>query len=141
MDDVVEALRRAAELVFADQPVDFAYLFGSHARGDAQPDSDIDVAVHLDGTVDPSRYLTLSIDLAGQLAHRSGLGPIEGAVVLNDAPLRLVGRILADRRVIYRRDEPARVRYEVWMRARAMDFEPRARELDRQLLARMAAGG
>jgi hypothetical protein len=60
--------------------------------------------------------------------------------VLNDAPLRLIGRILADRQVLYSRDEPARVRYEVQMRARSMDFEPRARELDRQLLARMAAG-
>jgi predicted nucleotidyltransferase len=138
--DVVEALRGAAGEVFADQPVVFAYLFGSHARGTARPNSDIDVAVHVDDGVADATYLELSLTLAGKLASRAGVGPIDGVVVLNGAPLRLVGRVLSERRVIYSRDEGARVCYEVRMRALALDFEPRASALDRQLLARMAAG-
>lgn len=140
MDDVFVALHDAADSVLGEQPVVFAYLFGSHARGDPRADSDVDVAVHLDDTVDPEDYLQLALDLAGHLAHRAGVGPIDGVVVLNDAPLRLVGRVLADRRVLYSRNEVARVRYEVRMRALALDFEPRASELDRRLLGRMAAG-
>lgn len=33
--------------------VKFAYIFGSRARGDAGPLSDVDVAVFLDGRVEP----------------------------------------------------------------------------------------
>lgn len=138
--DVFEALCDAAGDVFADRPVTFAYLFGSHARGAARPDSDVDVAVHVDETVKPEDLLGLSLELAGELAYRAQVGPVDGVVVLNDAPLRLVGRVLADRRVIYSRDDVARVRFEVQMRARALDFEPRAAALDRRLLRRMAAG-
>lgn len=136
----MQVLRTAAEPLMSGYPVEFAYLFGSHARGDARTGSDVDVAAYLSDDVPPDVYLRISLELAGELAHRSGVGPIDGVVVLNDAPLRLVGRILADRAVIYSRDEPARVRYEVHMRASALDFEPRARALDRALLARMAAG-
>jgi hypothetical protein len=136
--NVVERLRMVATEVLADQPVEFAYLFGSHAREQARADSDVDVAVFLSHDVDGSRYLSLSLDIAGQLAYRSGVGPIDGVVVLNDAPLRLVGRVLRDAQVIYCRDDVARVRYEVEMRARAFDFELHAAELDRELLARMA---
>lgn len=60
--------------------------------------------------------------------------------MLNEAPLRLVGRVLADRRVIFSADEGVRVHYEVQMRARALHFEPRAAALDRQLLARIGGG-
>lgn len=138
--DVYEALRDAAGDVFAATPVIFAYLFGSHARGDARHDSDVDVAVHVDDAVAVETRLDLGLQIAGELTYRAAVGPIDGVVVLNDAPLRLVGRILADRQVIYSRDEVARVRFEVRMRTRALDFEPRAAALDRQLLRRMAAG-
>ena len=138
--DVFEALRDVAGDVFVDRPVTFAYLFGSHARGEARSDSDIDIAVHLDRSAKPEDFLSLGLRLAGELAYRARVGPIDGVVVLNDAPLRLVGRVLADRLVIYSRDDVARVRFEVQMRARALDFEPRAAALDRQLLRRMAAG-
>jgi uncharacterized protein len=138
--DVFEVLRDVAGDVFAAQPVTFAYLYGSRARSDARPDSDIDVAVHVDDAVESSAYLRLSLQVGGELSHRAGIGPINGVVILNEAPLRLIGRILADRRVIYSRDEVARVRFEVQMHARALDFELHAAALDQQLLRLMAAG-
>lgn len=137
--DVIARLQAAAAEVLADQPVQFAYLFGSHARGQARDDSDVDVALHLARDVAPERYLALSTALSGQLAHRAQAGPINGIVVLNEAPLRLVGRILRDRVVIFSSDEPARVAYEVRMSKQAMDFEIHAAPLDRALLAAMAS--
>lgn len=40
------------------------YLFGSHAQGTAGPDSDVDLAVLLSGTLDPVSLWQLSGDLA-----------------------------------------------------------------------------
>ncbi len=36
----------------SDRPVVFAVLFGSHARGDADPDSDVDLALRFPETLD-----------------------------------------------------------------------------------------
>lgn len=135
------ALRQAAAVVFADEPVRFAYLFGSRARGEARPGSDVDVAALFGDEAAAATYLERTVVLAGRLAVQSGVGPIDGMVALNDAPLRLVGRILAHRVVLFSRDEPARVAFEVRMRSRALDFELHAAPLDRELLAAMARHG
>lgn len=135
--DVIDRLTTAARRLLADQPVQFAYLFGSQARGDARSDSDIDVAVRFGDEVDPADRFALATELAGRLAVDAGVGPINGVVVLNDAPLRLAGRILQDRVVLYSADEAARVAYEVRTRALALDFELHAAPMDRALLGAM----
>ncbi len=138
---LIPRLRSAAAEVFAGRGVQFAYLFGSHARGQAREGSDVDVAVHFGDDVPSSEYLERATMLSGRLAYRSGAGPIDGLVVLNEAPLRLVGRILRDRVVLFGHDDPGRVAYEMRMGKLAMDFEIHAAPLDRALLAAMASEG
>jgi predicted nucleotidyltransferase len=139
--DLRTRLRCAAAAEFSGAGVQFAYLFGSHARGQAREGSDVDVAVHFIEDVPPEQYLERATMLSGRLARRAGVGPIDGLVVLNEAPLRLVGRVLRDRVVLLGQDDPARVDFEMRMGKQAMDFEVRAAALDRALLATMAAPG
>lgn len=82
-------VRSAAAEVFAGQGVQFAYLFGSHARGQAREGSDVDVAVYFGDDVASSEYLERATSLSGRLAYRASAGPINGLVVLNEASLRL----------------------------------------------------
>ena len=136
---VPDVVRGASAAAFEDTPVAFAYLFGSHATGRARDDSDVDVAVYLQPD-DPSERLSQTLDLGGRIAAASGLPRVE-VVVMNGAPLPLLGSILRERIVVYSRDEPARVTFESEMRSVTMDFEIHARRLDRELLARTADGG
>ena len=137
--DVVERLRDGAAGVFEGTPVAFAYLFGSHATGRPHPRSDVDVAVWVD-EVPAERFLDLSLRLAVALERACGVGPIEALVVLNEAPITLAGRILAERQVIYSRDEPARVRFESRTFRMFCDFERHADPLRRLRLAAIAQG-
>ncbi len=132
-------LREAATAVFTGEPVAAAYLFGSRARGDERPDSDADVAVLLDGTVPPHDRLDLSLRLAGALSRAVRLD-VSPLVVLDDAPLRLQGRVLRDGVVIFVSDDDMRVRYETTTRSSAADYEIVAERLDRELLAAHARG-
>ena len=134
-----QRLSRAAEHAFADTPVLFAYVFGSTATGRTRPRSDLDVAVYLTPPIDPHRTLDLTLDLGDRFAAASGRPDVD-LVVLNTAPLRLQGRILQQRIIIFSRDEVARGRYESRTFREAADFEIHARALDRAILRATAEG-
>lgn len=136
---LVDRLRTAAEAAYADLPVVFAYLYGSRAAGRPRPDSDVDIAVLLDDTTGTESFHRLASRCSDALAAASGVGGIE-TTVLNDAPIRFLGRVLRQRVVLYSRDEPARVAYESRIGRMADDVEVWASELDRELLAAIAEG-
>jgi uncharacterized protein len=83
-----------------------AYLFGSQARGDAKPASDVDVAILF--RQDPPRSLDgLGLDIAG--AIEAELGQPVDLVVLNRASPDLVHRVLRDSVLLLETDRAARV--------------------------------
>lgn len=124
--------------MLADQPVAFSYVFGSVARGAAGVDSDVDIAVHFESGLPPAerfdRRLRIGVELERALDREVDL------VDLEDAPLRLVGRILTERVVVTGLQRPERVRFENEMFRRSVDFEHHARRLDAEILAATAAG-
>jgi uncharacterized protein len=135
--NLVDALRSAAEAELPTMPVVFAYLYGSQAGGSARPDSDVDVGILLDpGASAPE---SLASRVADALARRSRVGGIE-VTVLNDAPIRFLGRVLRSRVVLYSRDEPARVEFESRIGRMADDVEVWAAQTDRELLTAIAEG-
>lgn len=138
MSDVLARLRATAPDHLADEPVAFAYLFGSHARGTATPRSDVDVAVHLveDAEVDT---LDLRLHLAGVLEGAIGVGPVE-VVVLDEAPLALAGRVREHGAVFYSRDDVARVRWDSLTARMYHDFKIHETRAAHERLARIAEG-
>lgn len=93
-----EPLEQRIAAVLADEPVAFAYLFGSVARGGQRPDSDIDVAVHFEPALPAKERFERGLRLGGRLEIE--LGQQVDLVDLEEAPLRLAGRILQERVVI-----------------------------------------
>jgi predicted nucleotidyltransferase len=65
--EILSTLRTGLEDLLGDQ-LEAVYLYGSHARGDAQSDSDIDVLVVLNGEFDYfnmiERTSKLTVDLS-----------------------------------------------------------------------------
>jgi uncharacterized protein len=137
MDDVEGRLERI-RAVLAAHPIAFAYVFGSVARGEARPDSDLDVALHFEPSTAADerfdRLLRVGVEL------ENALGREVDVVDLEQVPLRLLGRILRERVVVLGLDRPERVRFESETFRRAVDFELHARALDAALLEATAAG-
>jgi predicted nucleotidyltransferase len=63
---VVTALRRGYEELYGDRLVRLM-LFGSQARDDAEPGSDVDVLVVLNGTVDAYEEIQRTSEFVGNL--------------------------------------------------------------------------
>lgn len=99
------------EYLAAQPDVVAAYLFGSVAEGRAHPRSDVDIAVLLAADLDEEtrfdRRLRLGWEAESIVGRRTDL------VVLNDAPPRLQHQVLKHGRLIYERDQAARVEFEV----------------------------
>ena len=97
------------------------YLYGSQARGDASPASDIDVGLLLDGRPQPVlRSVAREIEDAVERRFRR----TAQAVVLNTAPADLVHRVLRDGILLLDRDRAVRIRFEVQSRNEYFDLEP-----------------
>lgn len=118
-------------------PIQFAYLFGSHARGQALPFSDIDVGVHL-AEPDHAARLAMYKPLLGDLMDVLGTTDVDLAYV-NDADPALSYNIIAGARV-YSSDEGARSRIEADILAQYFDEAESAETYFRLLDERILAG-
>lgn len=115
------------------QPVAAAYLYGSRARGDERPDSDVDVAVLLEGpepALYPSRALVIEGELEGWLRLPTQV------IALQDASVDLVHRVLRDGVLVRDRDRSARIAFEVRARNEYFDLLPILRTCRRSSVGR-----
>jgi hypothetical protein len=117
-----------AALTALDRGLAAAWLFGSAARGEARPGSDVDVAVLLRDDPEPT-LAGLRADLADSLTEALGR-PVD-LVVLNGAPVDLVHRVLRDGVLLLDRDPSRRIAFEVRSRNAYFDLLPYLREYRR----------
>lgn len=128
---------RLTELLSKRPEVLEAYLFGSFARGAAQPHSDVDVAVYVSAI--PDEPFGYEAALASELI--SGLGEDRvDVVVLNRAPPLLYHRVLRDGVRLLSRDLRATTAREGRALSRYCDWVAHAAKLDPVARARIADG-
>jgi predicted nucleotidyltransferase len=121
----LEPLSSALRGFFRDGPPDVmaVYLFGSRARETATASSDVDVAVLYAEPPAPSlEGLGPALDIEADLERMLGL-PVQ-VVILNQAPVDLVHRVLRDGKLLIDRDPSRRIRFEVKARNEFFDLQP-----------------
>ncbi len=116
--DVIDALRARGAL--------FAYVFGSVARGEATPKSDLDVAALFP---DPAPE-SFEVEMPSRV----------DLLVLNSAPLELKGKIALDGKLLFEDDEVARVRWESTTRKIYLDERYRIERSHREFLETLSRG-
>jgi predicted nucleotidyltransferase len=125
------ALRAALE---GEPAVRLAYLFGSAARGDEGPDSDVDVAVWLAEAVGLVELGALGERLGGAVGGRIDL------VDLRAAPPLLCRQVAAEGEPVLVRDALLRFDFELEAVRRYEDTRP-LRSVQQQLLREMVTRG
>lgn len=124
--------------VFEPMPeVIAAYLFGSQATGKAGPLSDTDIAVLLDR--EPESYLEYRLDLFGRLADALRSDNID-LVILNRTSLLLRDRVVRHGKVLYCRDQAARITFEARSILQNLDFQPHRDLYRRRMFEEIKAG-
>ena len=121
------------------EDVALAYLFGSHARGQAGPLSDVDVAVLLAGRPDDGRCFDMRLDIIGGLMDILRTGDVDVAI-LNRTPLALRYRVLRDGVLLFCRDRQAMIEFYVRTMNEYLDFVPVIDQHESAILERARKG-
>ncbi len=132
-------LRASLHKYFASSPypVQFAYLFGSHARGQALPHSDVDVGVYL-GEPNEKTRLEIQASLLSDLMRALHTEDVD-LVLLDQAPPRFAYNVIQGK-PIYSANERARARAETKILSRYYDERPAILEYYRFLHRQIRAG-
>lgn len=123
--DILQRLNLLEALFAEDRRVAFAYLFGGLAAGRQRPLSDVDIAVYLDGCEDKAEA---KLSLIGSLSDTLQTDEID-LVILNDAPISLVGRVLRNKRLLADAQPFLRHRFESLALREFFDFSRKERDI------------
>jgi predicted nucleotidyltransferase len=133
------AARERLSAALDRQGVVAAVLFGSQARGDAGPLSDIDVGVWMDPALTARERFELVLDLSAAAARALGTDEAD-LVSLNDAPPLLRHRALKEGTRLVERDPRTRVRLETEALLGYLDTAPLRDALTAARRRRIAEG-
>lgn len=124
---LVTHLRQILPDILSDTPVTLAYLYGSAARGQLLPVSDVDIALVLcrSQSISPKEKLRLETDVEDALEQKGVHKP--DVRIIDDLPLTFKGQVAIEGVRLYSRDEVARVEFETRTWKEYLDFEPTAR--------------
>ena len=125
---MVESLNRQQKLAVAEYlagmpETAIAFIFGSYARGQARPDSDVDIAVLLADHVGVDEYLRARLRLMDGISRLLERDDVD-LVILNEAPLALAYRVLQDGEILFCRERALYVQYRVRTLNFYFDFAP-----------------
>ena len=121
--EVVE-LASALSPVFAGFPeIAAVYVFGSVARGDAGPESDLDLGLVLPRGATVLGSYRMVADLAGKVERHTRRRTVDVILLEPQGPI-FCHRVLAEGRLIYEADRDRRIDFESGVLVRAFDFRP-----------------
>jgi len=139
MIDIMLFVHELTNFFYTINSVNFAYMFGSTVRGDANELSDYDIAVMLDESLSKKDMLYMELDLISELTRVLKSDKID-LVVLNDAPLLLKYNIIKNGHVL-KSDETKRVAFEIGVMSRYLDERYYIKRHTDMILQRIARSG
>lgn len=138
VDDLRTAFWRLEEAGMLDDVV-LVYLFGSQARGQGGPLSDVDIAVLLADGAPEAEAFEKRLTLMAEIGHQLGRNDVD-VLILNHSPLALAYRVLRDGLLLYCRDEARRVAFTAKTVSMYLDFKPILERHERAILERARRG-
>jgi len=126
LQEIVLQLQSELPRLLSGRPVLLAYLYGSLARGQSTPLSDVDIALVTERSLPALDRLGLELDVEVEL---SAIGlPQADIRVINQASPAVRGRVVMEGVLLYCRDDRKRVTFEAQAHAQYFDLQPVLRE-------------
>ena len=119
----VPILKKTLSIVFQrHKNVLFSYLFGSMAKDEVSPLSDIDIAVYLDN-IDPNAIFDMKLSLHADICRALKMNNVDMVILNTLNNDMLIDDIIRHGIVIYDRNTALREYFEIMAIHRAIDFK------------------
>jgi predicted nucleotidyltransferase len=103
----MDIINKSKDILMEYENIIFAYIFGSYAQGKIRSDSDIDIAIYLENSIDMETYFEIKISLMEACKREIDL------VILNDATPLLKYEIYRNNILLFTRDKTEETNYKV----------------------------
>jgi len=117
-----------ANVLNVHKEIILAYLFGSVARREAGKHSDVDIGILLAYNFRPDRFY--EVKLAEEIEEKTGIKNVE-VTILNDKKLSFLNQVLRYGKILFSRDEMARIKFETTITKKYIDLTPYFEEYNR----------
>jgi hypothetical protein len=131
--NVTKKIPAVTAKIAVDEDVVALYTFGSLARENLKPLSDLDFGILLSGSLDRKQRFDKHLDLIGIFTETLRTDEVD-LVILNDAPLRFARQILATGKLLFCRDQNRLVDFIEKTTKRYLDFKPALEQFDQVFL-------
>lgn len=118
INEVEKLLNEHIDKLVQDYGIKLIYIFGSYAKRENREDSDVDIAMYLEGEVDGFVKLAILDELVG-IFNREDID----LVVLNNVDEVLKFQVIKYGKVIYMEDLVTKVIFEARVMSEYMDME------------------
>lgn len=106
--------QRIRNVCAAEPAIRLAYLHGSHASGMPDKESDIDIGVLLDSSLNTEERFRMRLDLMGRMAEALRVDSEKvDLIVLQDVPALLKYNVIRKGFCVFERDRSERVLFEL----------------------------
>ena len=135
-----QLILECAPALLKTRPVLLGYLYGSCAKGDVHPFSDIDIGIYLEENIPALKALdielSLSIDFDAIMGNKFNVDVRS----INNMPLMMKGSIVSEGILLYSRNDPFRVEFETNARKVYFDFKPYIHRYHKAYIANASEG-
>lgn len=137
---VTECEERIKDILKKEKDIVLAYLFGSFARDDTTPLSDIDIGILFNSGIDSLRRHNLKLRLMGEIAQACKVDKID-IVDIEKGSILLKYNIIKHGNILKSADEDRRVQHETSIISRYLDEKYYIQRHSDMILKRIASRG
>lgn len=131
----IEQYRSQLNEVFHKSSVEFAYFFGSQARGEALLFSDLDFAVFLTPSLSKERRIEMISNIRDEIEKIFEMPEKIDIVCLNEElPIPLLRNIVYESQLIFSSNEAWRINWEARAMSICWDWDYYQKQFDRAIL-------
>jgi len=116
-----KVLNTVKNILKKEPNIEFAFLFGSYAKGEETEFSDIDIAIYTKEQKDKYDNIKFEFEIETKLSEKIPLQKFD-VRTLNYAPIVIVGKIINEGKLLFAQNETFLTDYIVRNRIKYMDY-------------------
>ncbi len=118
----MESLEKIKEVLKNQEGILVAYLYGSTAKKQIHPNSDIDIGILIRENFEPDALYTSRI--ANKIEKKTNTEKEIDIRILNNKPITFLHQVLKDGKELFSKNEKERIEFETKVYDRYLDFKP-----------------